>query len=121
MSIEDDWGMDNYQGLEVVKTSTLEEVPLPKFLTDLRDGVAAPPREAGMARSRQLDKMAKDVADLQEFVEDLDRYAKHAKLAPLTGKAVGPYMERYIRLLRQQSVERGVALFDQLQYKRDHS
>lgn len=121
MSIVDDWGMDNYRGLEVVQPTNLDEVPLPKFLTDLRDGVAPPPKDAGLARSKQLDKMAKDINDIQEFVKDLDRYAEHAKSAPLVGNEVGPYMAKHLREFRAELVSKGELLFRELQYKRSHT
>lgn len=121
MSIVDDWGMDNYEGLQVNPKYAPEEIPLPKFLTDLRDGLAPPPPDAGLARSKQLDKMAKDVHDIQEFVKNLDIYAKHAKLAPLTDAQVGPYMEKYIRELRAELVDKGTNLYKELEYKRSHT
>lgn len=122
MTIEDNWADDDIsesQGVEV-RNVFKESNELPKFLTDLRDGLVGPSPEAGMARARRLEKMQKDVVALSEFVNDLDRYFEHSKTAQLVGGEVGPYMAKFIRDTRNQAIRTGRTIYEQMNYLRSH-
>lgn len=115
--INDSWADDEI-GLRVVQPIEVSE--LPQFLKDLRDGTAEPNLNEGQARVKRLEKMAKNVHDLSEFVNDLDRYAEHAKTAPLVGRDVGIYMGQLLKDIRAKVVAEGKERLEELQYVRSH-
>jgi len=66
----------------------------------LRDGVGTKSGHAAEKRRERVARLEREIAEAQAFVEDLDRYATHASQAPLVGSAVGPYMARRIKNIR---------------------
>lgn len=92
----------------------VDEVELPRNLAELRDGIAPPPADAGMARARRLEQMQREITECVAFVEDLDRYATHASQAQLVGRTVGPHMARYIAGLRKRTAAHARRLQDDL-------
>lgn len=110
-----DWGDDT------VTTQATEE--LPKYLTDLRDGIAAPQPNQGSARAARLEQMQRDIAALADFVADLDRYAEHIKQnpPPCVNTLVPIVMRRHVQDLRADAVAKGRRLHDELMYLRGRS
>lgn len=77
-SHSDEPDFDSWSDVPEVRTMANQPVysELPRWLTDLRDGIEAPPAQQGIARQQRLAKMERDIADLADFIADCDRYAE---------------------------------------------
>jgi hypothetical protein len=100
------------------KTDALPTSPpdLPRWLTDLRDGLDAPPPTAGLARQQRLAQMERDLADCADFVVDADRYLDFLNQFewPHERATVPRMMGRHLDDLRTRAVAKGRRLREEL-------
>lgn len=99
----------HYEGRNVNSTPEL-----PKRLLDLRDGTDDPLPNEGRARQQRLAKLENEIAAMADFIADLDRYAEHAKTAPLVGDIVKPFMAHEIARHRATLVTLGARMHQDL-------
>ena len=113
-----DWGDDIVE--EPIDTDIPSD-PLPKFLAELRDGTAPKAPEEGLARARRIESMKRDIGNLNDFMNDLDRYYEHSKSAELVGTDVYRYMNDFIRASRKKVQTKIRRMYEELNYLKDHS
>ena len=108
-------GWDNRYDVDAWNADVLD-VPLPRTLIELRDGIAAPAPNQGAARQARIKKMEHEVALCADFVADCDRYrdALNAYPDPCLTPLVPKLMGRHLDQLRAHAVATGRRLRDEL-------
>lgn len=92
------------------------DVPLPKWLTDLRDGDVQQPSDHGVARQQRLAQMERDIAGCVDFVSDCDRYreAINHYPNPCVAVLVPQLMGRYLDDIRARALRKHEQLRSEL-------
>jgi hypothetical protein len=89
---------------------------LPRWLTDLRDGIETPPAQQSIARQQRLAAMEHELADCRDFIADADRYAEYMEHLenPCVHPVVPRMMGRHLAEMRSRAVARGRQLHTEL-------
>jgi hypothetical protein len=100
-------------------SSTPKEVD-PGMLTQrqaqLRENEEPPLPAKGKAREARIAKMQAELAEIQAFIDDCDRWAEQTRDVQLTGNEVRIMMTAYNAKIRKKAVTRGRQVNSELQY-----
>jgi hypothetical protein len=94
---------------------------LPVRLSALRDNEEPELPTKGQARQRRMDKMQRELNEIQSFVNDCDRYADAVRDVSLVGQEVRILMSARLAKLRRRAVERGQQIHGELQFLRSQT
>jgi hypothetical protein len=96
------------------------DMPLPKLLTELRDGTAKPAPNAGQQRQERIAKLQMDIAACQDVIADIDRYLLHLaeQPDPCVHRHVPKMVRGYLKDLRRLAKSNMQAFQTELSLKR---